>query len=491
MLVGRVRTGDPARPLAEAVAIGGGRVVAVGRVSELRPHRGPHTEVIGGRGVVIVPGFVDAHLHFLAFARRTGEVDCSAPGCTRVATILARLANAAKARSGGVWIRAFGYDEAFLAEKRPPSLAELDAAVPSHPLRLLHRTGHAALLNGAALAALGLESHDPRVERDPNGRPTGFVREPGECLRGRIPRPSASELAGLFARATRRLLEVGITTFHDPTPGQGYAEVGELRRLVEDGVIRQRVRVYGSAETLVGGFDEPAAERFALCGVKIVLADDVDADQFAESLAVADRRGAQVAVHAVEEGPLAVATDGLRRLGSERVTLRRHRIEHAALCPPALVQEIASSGAAVVTHPDFLTRFAGKYRAAIPAAQHDWLYPLRAYLDAGVRLAFGSDAPIAPPVPLVTIAAAVARCTGEGDLLAAGQGIPAEEALRLHTAAGAALTGEADRLGRLAPGAVADVVVLGADPTEVEPREIGRIEVRATIVDGIVEWAAS
>jgi hypothetical protein len=197
-----------------------------------------------------------------------------------------------------------------------------------------------------------------------------------------------------------------------------------------------------------------------------------------------------VAVHAVEEGPLAVAIDGFTRLGRERVRRRRHRIEHASLCPPALVPAIAACGATVVTHPAFLPRFWAKYRTEIDREQWSWLYPLRAFRDAGVPVALGSDAPIAPAAPLETIAAAVARRVEERQWLRDGQEVTASAALILHTAGGAWASGEEHSLGRLTTGALGDAVVLEADPTAVPIDEIASIPVRVTVIGGEVVWTA-
>ena len=467
----------------------------------MRAYRGLRTEVLGRSDAAIVPGFIDAHLHFLALARRSSEADCSAPGCRSIAAILARLEKTAKDRPAGTWVRAFGYDEFFLDEKRSPSLAEVDAALPRHPLRLLHRTGHLAVLNSAALQALGLDAAwgGRRVERDEQNRPTGIVYEPGRLLHERLPRANAEELAAFCAAASIRLLSAGITSFHDPTPGQGWDDVARLRCFVEDGTVRQRLRVYGTMDSFSRSEQHPSASSpreigpagcFRLSGVKIVLDEESKAEEVAERFAEADRAGAQIAIHAVEGGPLAHAIAGLRGLGPERVRRHRHRLEHASLCPPALAAEIAEVGATVVTHPGFLFRFGEKYRAEVPPEQRDWLYPLRRYLDLGIPLALGSDAPIDLPSPLANTQAAVERRTESGNLLGESQAITVSEALALHTSRAAAAGFDEDRLGGISVGAPADAVLLAADPTAVPVRDISAIPVQATILDGRIAWSA-
>ena len=481
-------------------------MAAVGEASEVAALRGPRTEVLETAGKsLIVPGFVDAHLHFVALARRAAELDVSVETCATVPDVLERVRGTAAGRPAGTWVLGFGWDESFLRERRAPELAELDRVAPSHPVRLLHRTGHAALLNGAALRALGSLDH-PGLVRDRAGRPTGLLLEPGEALRGRIPRLDETVLEDLLAAASRRLLAAGVVAFHDPTPGQGPAELERYRRLLTNGRVRQRVRLYGgsgltSAEddavrssagprpgqgaSLVS--DETGRARLRVAGRKVMVPVDPDPETVAAEVFEADASGWPVAIHAVEGGALVAALEALGRLGTFRVKRRRHRIEHASLCPPPLVTRLAESGATIVTHPDFLFRFGGRYRAEIPPEQQPWLYPLRSFLDAGASVAFGSDGPIAPPVPLAAIASAVLRRTGDGEPIAAAGALSPLEALEAHTVAAAAAAGDD---GALRTGAPGDAVVLGADPAATPPGDIVSIPVQATIVAGEVAWTA-
>jgi predicted amidohydrolase YtcJ len=474
ILVGKILTGEPTLPRAEAVAIMRGSIVAVGTLDQILELRGGDTEVLGDSGSALLPGFVDAHLHFLALARRVVEVDCSAEFARSIGELVARIRAAAAARPVGSWIRAFGYDEFFLQERRPPAVAELDAAAPTHPVRLLHRTGHAAVLNTAAFERIGLS-------------PRPLIHEPARLLHRRIPSAGTLETARLAASASERLLGAGVTAFHDPTPAQDAEALDTLRRWVADGTIRQRVVAYGDPDHFHVREDRG---RFLHAGVKIVVTEGSEADEVIERVAAAHAAGAQIALHAVEGGPLVVAVAALRRLGKERVRARRHRIEHATLCPPSIRKEIAQCGATVVTHPDFLYRFGEKYAEEVGGEEEQgWLYPLRGFLDDGIPVALGSDAPIGVAEPLAAIQAATERRTRGGSILGAAQSISPGEAVELHSRGGAAAARLEASIGSIAPGRIADIVVLGADPIGVPKPEIGSIPVRVTVIDGRIAWS--
>jgi predicted amidohydrolase YtcJ len=474
ILLGRVRTVGAGPGRCDAVAIVGDRIAWVGERREVLEMRGPHTRVFEASNGAIVPGFVDAHVHLVALARRAAEVDCSKDRARTVAELLAILRGAALAQPAGSWIRAFGYDEVFLAERRAPSVAELDAAAPQHPVRLLHRTGHAVILNGLALRLLGLPPREVRYET-------------GGLLKGKIQAIDPGETSRLVGEASLRLLAAGVTMAHDPTPGQGHGDLASLRGWTNDRTIRQRLVAYGDLAAF-GGRREDGGSRFIHAGVKIVVEEGSAPEEIAEAVALADRAGAQVAVHAVEGGPLVIALEALHRLGSERVRRRRHRIEHAALCPTALGEEIARAGATVVTHPDFLRLFGEKYASGLATEEHDGLYPLKGLLDAGVTLALGSDAPIGVCRPLAAIESAARRTTAGGRVLGGSQAIDVAQALELHTYAGATVAGLEKALGSIEPGKLADLVLLDADPLAVPVDEVASIGVRATLVGGEVAW---
>jgi len=246
----RVLTLDAARPSAEALAVRAGRILAVGAWAELRALVGPATEVVDAAGGVAVPAFHDAHLHLLRYARARTRLDCR--GARSIAELRRALAAHARALPPGAWLRAGGYDEARLDERRHPDRHDLDAAVPDRPVRLQHRSLHLDVLNTAALRALGLlDGPAPLVERDPTtGEATGRLYHAAALLRARLPRPSEAELAATVRRASDRLLAWGVTSVQDASHTNGPAEWALFRRLAARGALGVRLFMMPGALTL-------------------------------------------------------------------------------------------------------------------------------------------------------------------------------------------------------------------------------------------------
>jgi hypothetical protein len=487
-----VLTGDPARPQARAVVVAGGRIAAVGSDVEVTRAAGPATETIDCGGSTVVPGFIDAHVHLLALARSLSSADIS-PG--RVASIAA-LCEVLRARrrqgAGGGWIRAHGYDECYLRERRHPTRWDLDAAVPDQPVRLRHRTRHASVLNSAGLAWVEDRApallRTPGVERGVDGRPTGVLYDLDRALSPLMPKASAAELRAALAQASTRLLAAGVTAVDDASATTGPAEAGLIRGALADGLIRQRVRLlWGIRDHGLPPDDS------AIGGVKLMLDERGGRDrEFEDALDAAHRAGLQVAVHAVEGTALAVALEAFETVLTRWPRRHRHRLEHCALCPPALADRVAALGLAVVAQPGFLRHVGERYVTELSAEARGWLQPLRSLVSRGVRVAGSSDAPVGPFDPLVGIAAAVGRETRSGVRLTPTEALSLGGALDLYTGAGAYVTCSEGAHGRIAVGRRADLLLLSDDVTRLPAARLDTVRVllvvqgeRCTIVDPV------
>ena len=476
----RVVTLDAGRPAAAALAVAGGRVVAIGTRADVERLAARRTERVDCGGATVLPGLVDPHLHLYALATSGANLDCAGPAIRDVADLLAAVRACARRLPRGHWVRGEALDERRLG--RLPTASELEAAAPHHPVRLRHRTRHASVLNRRALALLGqAEGVDP-------GAP-GLVAGAEDALSRLVGPVSRGVLAEGLAAVGHRLAALGLTTIADATP-RTYRALALLRQLMAAGRFPLRVyamRPFGSSPWRAGG---------ALCPgpVKIMVEEGPRGLRPAPSLlarriVAAARSGAQVAVHSLGAATLVAALAAFAAVPPRYRVGRRHRLEHVAECPPPLVPTIAALDLMVVTNPAFVHWRGDAYRAETAGPARRWLYRARSLAAAGVTLAGASDAPVVSPSPWVGIAAARSRRTAGGHVLGTGERLGAADALALFTTgAGQAL--RAPTLGRLVEGGPADLIVVEPDPLRAPPDEVADARVGLTLVAGKAAWRA-
>lgn len=475
-----------AQPRAEAVAVAGSRILAVGSEAEVRAAAGPQAAVLDcGKGTVL-PGFIDAHIHLLALARSLSSVDLSPARVGSIDELGAALRRRRDATPARTWIRGHGYDEFHLRERRHPTRRDLDRAVSDRPVRVRHRTRHASVLNSVALAFVADRLpellHAEGVERESASQePTGVFYDLDAALASVLPRCGAGEVRRDLARASTLLAAAGVTAVDDASPSTGADEMRLIRAAAADGLVHQRVRPLWGVER--HGLPTDAT----ITGVKFMLRDDGRASSdFQRALVAAHERGLQVAVHAVEGPAIAVALAAFEVALAQAPRAHRHRIEHCALCPPPLADRIARLGLGVVAQPAFLRYMGDRYAAEVPRDEQGWLYPLRTLAARGIPVAGSSDAPVGPLAPVVGIAGAVGRRTASGQILVPDQALPLEDALGLYTTGAAYMTLADDTAGRIVPDRPADLVCLDADVTRVPVEELDAIGVRWVVIDGRV-----
>lgn len=507
LVAARVITLDEARPQAEAVLVVDGRIAVVGSTAEVLAARGPATEVIDLRGRALLPGFIDTHVHLMATGlARTGV---SLHDCRSLGEVLARV----RAAAGQRVVRAIGFDPASLAEGRFPTRRELDEVAPHVPAYLIRRDMHSAALNSRALELLALPPDTPGYGRDPTtGEPTGDLR--GEAwYRASLllfNLVDANTWRQALRAAVAEALSVGATTVHALEGGftGADADLAVLADYMEQGpragekrlkivfwwqtmdVARARERglrrvggcvlVDGSLGSHTAALREPYADRPDASGV-LYLADD----ELERLIGEAHAAGMQVAVHAIGDRAIDQALRTFRKvLVANPRADHRHRIEHFLLPAPEHVRLAAELGIHVGVQPTFCAQWGGEngmYSLRLGERRRQRLLPLRSLLAHGVALGGGSDSTVTPLHPLLGVEAAVADANPQERLTVL-------EAVRLFTLDAARLSFEEGEKGSVTPGKAGDLVVLGASPLEVAPREIGSIPVEMTIVDGEVCW---
>jgi len=500
-----ILTCDPHRPTAELAAAEAGEIVWVGSNTDLDLFRG-QKKLINCEGKTVIPGFNDAHTHVMAYASKLLGIDCSPASVASVADIQSRIGQQAERVPQGTWLRANGYNEFYLAERRHPTRHDLDLAAPHHPVKLTHRSMHACVLNSMALslAGISIETPDPPgglIDRDlETGEPSGLLFGMNSYINEQvIPPLSEEELRQGVKLANQSFLSSGITSIQDATVTNGFKQWQTFLKLKEGGELVPRICMMFGLHALADLKDKGLRPGYGDSGlrlgaVKITLDEtrgrlNPPQEELNEGVLTAHQAGFQVAIHAVEEGTVEAAAIALEYcLNRSPKADHRHRVEHCSVCPPPLLQRLRDVDAVVVTQPAFIYFSGERYLEEVPNTQLPWLYRTRSFLENGLRPAGSSDCPVVPPDPLVGLYAAVTRKAESGQVLSPEEAISPEEALRIYTLGGAYASFEERLKGSIEIGKLADLVVLSADPTKVAPEEIKEIQVEKTIIGGEVVW---
>jgi predicted amidohydrolase YtcJ len=525
---GRIRTQDRAHPLAEALAVRDGRLVAVGSDANVAALVGPHTRVVELQGRTALPGLFDAHLHLAGLAE--GERRADLVGTASEAEVVARVAAHAAHLAPGAWVLGRGWDQNDWADTAFPTHAALSAALPDRPAALWRVDGHALLANAAALALAGVTEDTPdppggRILRDAGGRPSGVLVDNAMTLvETHVPPLSAAELRDALPRVVAGLHRLGITAVADA--GVPLSRARAYAELAREGRLELRVHVMLDADDPAVWTDSPGLParnldgrgRVSVRAVKAYAdgalgsrgaallapyADDptqsglllTPPERFAALAERCLRAGWQLCTHAIGDRANRLVLDAYAAALAAVPPLERAvpdprlRIEHAQVLDPADVPRFGQLGVVAsmqALHQSSDCPWAG---ARLGAERERYAYAWRALLDAGALLCGGSDAPVESPDPLLALHAFVAR-PDPGGRSPGGwhteQALTREEALAALTTWAAQACFEESRLGRLVPGMAADVVVLSGDPLEVPVEALPDLRVDLTVFDGRV-----
>jgi predicted amidohydrolase YtcJ len=506
---------DPARPAARSLGVWHGRIVGLDEeVDDL-----PAAREVDLGGAVVLPGFVDPHVH-LAWAG-LGERSPSVAAAARTGSmeaVLSAVHNAALTVPEGHWVDIVGYDQRPLG--RHVTAAELDRVAQGRKLFVIHDSGHACAVNTAVLDLL------------PPGTPheNGVLFEADMSLVRALRMPySIAELVGGIETGGLTARREGVTTVSEAGLGGGLVphspiELAAYQAARDQGKLHVRMQAMVAADALRpvhAAFADAVAEALDL-GIRTGLGDDrlavgalklwtdggmmtrtaylsepyvgsgtrgqlwADPDRLLRQIIQGHRAGWQLAIHAIGDAGLDLALEGLERAHAlhPRAAETRHRIEHAGLVRPDQLERLARLGVAVVVQPSFLWAFGDDYAAIMGPERAPWLYRGQAFLDHGIHLAGSSDRPVATGAPLRAMQFMVERLSSSGAVIGPGEGITVEEALKAYTTSAAWVLHREHDLGSLTPGKQADLVLLGDDPRAVEPSKLASIEVLGTYLAG-------
>jgi len=516
----RARTLDEKQPQARAIAISEGKIIALGDEDSVLSLATRNDLKIDLHGATVWPGLTDSHLHLQHYALGLDFIDCE----TAVREeCVARVAEKAGKTPPGQWIRGHGWNQNNWPEGFGTAKL-LDDAAPNHPVYLTAKSLHAGWANSRALQLAEITKGTPNpgsgvIQKDDNGNPTGILFEEAMGLVEQVlPPASVDTVAESILRAQKNLWSMGLTGVHDFDQRTCFQA---LQRLDASGELKLRTVKSIPLELLENavavGLQSGFGSEFLRIGSVKLFADGalgpqtaamlqpyendstnsgllfLDAEQILEAGQMAARSGISLATHAIGDRAnheVLKAYAQLRNLESQENRPRlRHRIEHVQVLHPDDIKQLARYGIIASIQPihttsdmDAADRFWGK--------RSEFAYAFKSLREAGTRLIFGSDAPVESPNPFWGLHAAVTRQRHSGYPSPEGwnpqERIALDQALDSYTIHPAFAAGWENRVGRLAPGYHADLIVLPVDPFSLDPSELYSLRPNRVMVGG--EW---
>jgi predicted amidohydrolase YtcJ len=525
---GHVWTVDRANPKAEAVAIHGSRIIAVGTDAEIAERIGPSTKRIDAQGKSVLPGFIDSHVHFSSGGGEISGVQLRDANTPK--EFSRRIGEHAKRLPKGEWMLGGTWDHELWAGTPLPSHDWVDALTPDTPVFVNRYDGHMAMANGLALRLAGItrETKDPpggTIVRDKDGNPTGLLKDAAMGLVYRvIPPPSEEQLLRMIHAGMDEARRFGVTSIHDisstedvrayqilaargeltlriycitPLPQwEGPATAGIRAGFGDDWIHLGALKGFadGSLGSTTALFEQPYNDAPETSGLpnEMMLPEG----NMLKMALGADKAGLQLAVHAIGDKAnrimLDIYTEVAKQNGGRAD--RRWRIEHAQHLRPEDLARFAQLGVIASVQPYHAIDDGRWAEKRIGHERAKTTYAFRTFLDHGVRLAFGSDWTVAPLNPMLGLYAAVTRATLDGKNSNGWfpeQKLTLKESIEAYTMGSAFAEFREKEKGSLTPGKLADVVVLDTDLFSVAPEKIKDAAVRYTIVGGKVVYEAA
>ncbi len=525
----KVWTVDPNHPQAEAVAIVGDRIVAVGSNAEIDLWRGDRTRVIDAGEKLLVPGFNDAHVHFISGGMQLEQVQLN--DARTKEEFIRRIAEQARKTPKGEWIEGGDWDEQNWAESDPnaglPTRQWIDAVTPDIPVFVNRHDGHESLANSLALKLAGVTARTQNppggeIVRDSQGNPTGILKDAAKGLVEKvIPAISAERRLRAARRALEHATSFGVTSIQDMNPE--YADIKAYSQLAERGELTVRIYVApletqwqdqaklgirhafgtpflrlgavkgymdGSLGSRTAYFFQPYSDDPSTHGL---LSDEMHPpEKMLERLTRADAAGLQICVHAIGDQANSIILDMYDKITrANGARDRRFRIEHAQHLAPKDIPRFARLHVIASVQPYQAIDDGSWAEKRIGATRIRTTYAFRSLLDNGVKLAFGTDWTVAPLNPMLGLYAAVTRETLDGKNPHGWiheQKIKIAEAIEAYTMGSAFAEFQEREKGSITPGKLADMVLLSDDLLTIHPDAIKNVKVEFTMMDGRIVY---
>jgi predicted amidohydrolase YtcJ len=523
----RVWTVNPAQPQAEAVAVLNGRITAVGSEAAVLLWRGPNTRVVDANGHRLLPGFNDAHVHFADGGAALTAVQLN--DATSLKEFVKRIADYAAHEPNGEWIRSGNWDETKWTPAALPTRQDLDAVTPNNPVSLDRYDGHMIIVNSKVLALAGItaKTKDPPgglIVRDSAGQPTGALKDAAiELVDHVTPVPTAAQRRRIIENALHEAASHGVTSVQDMT--LDYGDLAVYSQLLREGNLTVRFygappiekisdqaklgigHAFGSASLRIGAvkmfadgslgsrtayFFEPFTDEPNNRG--LLFKDMLPLSRTRERLQLADSAELQVCTHAIGDAAISTVLDLYQEIEKrDGPRDRRWRIEHAQHMAARDFERFAQLHVIASVQPYQAIDDGRWAEARIGHDRASRTYAFRTFIEHGVRLAFGTDWPIAPLDPLLTLYAATTRATLDGKYSQGWfpeQKLSIQEALAAYTLGAAYAEFQEHEKGSIEPGKLADLVLLSQDVLAIAPAAIRDTHVLKTWVGGVAVYEA-
>jgi predicted amidohydrolase YtcJ len=519
-------TVDPSRPEAAAIAILGDRIVALGSTQDMDAWRGPHTHVVDAAGKRLLPGFNDAHVHFTDGGAQLDSVELNDAASPQ--EFARRIADRA-AKTAGEWLLGGEWDETKWNPPELPTKELIDAATPATPVAVSRYDGHMVLANSLALKLAGITAQTPDpaggvIVRDGKGNPTGALKDAAEDLLFKaVPPPSHDQLRHAIERALAHAALLGVTSVQNMNPE--YTDIAIYSELLDEGKLTTRIyaaplitqvddqvkigirRAFGGPYLRIGAvkayadgslgsatayFFEPFSDQ---PGNRGLLSDEMQPlSLMRDRMTRADAAGLQLCTHAIGDAGISTILDIYTEIEKEHGSRdRRWRIEHAQHMAAKDFDRFARLHVIASVQPYHAIDDGRWAEGRIGHDRASRTYAFRTFLDHGVRLALGTDWPVAPLNPMLTLYAATTRSTLDGknpNGWFPEQKLTIKEAIEAHTMGSAYAEFQEKEKGSLTPGKLADMVLLSDDVLSIDPVKIRDVKVLKTWVGGKLTYDA-
>ncbi|GIP62303.1 amidohydrolase [Virgibacillus pantothenticus] len=522
---GEIITVNMNNDICQALAIRGNQIIATGSNEKVLELQDSKTEIVNLHGQTLLPGFIDSHLHITMYGINRLSIHCKQDQLHSISSLLEALKIKVAKTPKGEWVRAFGYNENHMTDKRLPTKQELDTVSKDHPIIVGRVCGHASVVNSKAFQLTGINKHTPdpmggKYEKNEAGELNGTLIENAHMNMFAKAAFSESELSEAHKIASQEFAAKGITSIHDAT-GYGLDNLRKLQQDARSGTIQQRVYAMVGAlnnaqdvvkHMVLSGVSTGVGDtKFRVGPVKLFLdgsssgptvwtRDPYTSDhnnygihyfsqeEVDELFIPAHEKGWQITAHAQGDAAidmLLTTIETANRLYPR--TNSRHRIEHAGVAAPDLVKRMKEQHVVPTPNPAFHFEYGDGYVKDY-GERSSYMYPLNDYLKAGIPAAIASDCPVTDVDPFRGLYGAITRMSESGQIIGEDQRIPLLEAIRMYTYNGAYASFEEKIKGSIEPGKLADLVLMNCSLLNSHVNDLLEAKVEWTMIDGKIVY---